>query len=87
MCGFREYVSNLCVFYGILLNYFGNLQILPMGNVHHFRRIRKNDVMFLKMCVFSLKFSELFGKSTNSTHGKRASFSQNSQTWRPFSEN
>ena len=70
-----------------------------MGNVRHFRRIRKNDVLFLKMCVFrehllnlcvfrehlmtvvrfSLKFSELLGKSTSSTHGKRASFSQNSQ--------
>ena len=28
-----------------------------------------------------------FGKSTNSAHGKRASFSQNSHKWRPFSEN
>ena len=30
-----------------------NIQILPMGNVRHFRRIRKHDVIFLKMCVFS----------------------------------
>ena len=36
---------------------------------------------------FSLKFSEFLGKSTNSTHGKRAPFSQISQKWRPFSEN
>ena len=28
------------------------LQILPLGNVRHFRRIRKNDTLFLKMCVF-----------------------------------
>ena len=92
----------------------GNLQNLPMGNVRHFRRIHKNDVHFLKMCAFRehvlklcvfrkqlvnlcvfswnlvnswWKFNELFGESTNSTHGKRASFSQISQKWRPFSEN
>ena len=29
-----------------------NLQILPMGNVRHFRIIRKNDILFLKMHVF-----------------------------------
>ena len=29
-----------------------NLQILPMGNVRHFRRIHKNDTLFLKMFVF-----------------------------------
>ena len=27
-------------------------QILPMGNVRLFRRIRKNETIFLKMCVF-----------------------------------
>ena len=25
-----------------------------MGNVRHFRRIRKHDTLFLKMCVFRL---------------------------------
>ena len=34
------------------MNSWENLQILPMGNVRHFRRIRKNDALFLKMCVF-----------------------------------
>ena len=28
------------------------MQILPLGNVRHFRRIHKNDTLFLKMCVF-----------------------------------
>ena len=28
------------------------LEILPMGNVRHFRRIHENDILFLKMCVF-----------------------------------
>ena len=32
-------------------------------------------------------FHSFLEKSTNSTHGKRASFSQNSQKWRPFFEN
>ena len=67
-----------------------------MGNVRHFRRIRKNVTLFLKMHVFRAhlvnlhvlrlhvvnywwKFSEFLGESTNSTHGKRASFSQNSR--------
>ena len=31
--------------------FYENLQVLPMGNVRHFRRIRKNDVPFLNMCV------------------------------------
>ena len=39
----------------IFLVFLGNLQILPMGNVRHFRRIRKNDTLFLKMCVFREK--------------------------------
>ena len=73
-----------------------NLEILPMGNVRHFRRIRKNDILFLQMFVFRehlvmlcvcrgnlmnscLEVSEFLGNSTNSTLGKRASFSQNSQ--------
>ena len=61
-----------------------NLQILPLGNVRLFRRIRRNDVCFLKMCVFRKhsvnvrvfrrKLMNYFGKSTNSTLGKRASF-------------
>ena len=29
-----------------------NLQILPLGNVRLFCRIRKNDTLFLNMCVF-----------------------------------
>ena len=32
--------------------FYENLQILPLGNVRLFRRIRKNDTLFLKMCVF-----------------------------------
>ena len=42
---------------------------------------------FSEFVRFSWTLSELFGKSTNSTLGKRASFSQISQKWRPFSEN
>ena len=33
------------------MNSWGNLQILPLGNVRLFRIIRKNDILFLKMCV------------------------------------
>ena len=43
---------NVCVFRGNLVNSWENLQILPLGNVRLFRRIRKNDTLFLKMCVF-----------------------------------
>ena len=46
-------------FRGKLVNSLENLQILPMGNVRHFRRIRKNDVPFLKMCVFFAEFAEM----------------------------
>ena len=35
----------------IYLGYF-NLQILPLGNVRLFRRIRKHDTLFLKMRFF-----------------------------------
>ena len=31
-----------------------NLQILPMGNVRHFRRIHENDTPFLNICVFRI---------------------------------
>ena len=129
--GVRVHVCVRCLcsvfVFMFVVQFYEHLQILPLGNV---RRIRKNDVLFLKMCVFrekslnlcvfrenmlnlcvvsrkniecvcfslkfiefmcfsstfcefvrfSWKFSELFGKSTNSTLGKRASFSQNSQT-------
>ena len=47
------------------------LQILPLGNVRLFRGIRRH------LC---------FSPKTNSTLGKRASFSQNLQKWHPFSE-
>ena len=30
-----------------------------MGNVRHFRRIRKNDALFLKICVFREKLLNL----------------------------
>ena len=40
--------------------FYENLQILPMGNVRHFRRIRKNDILFLKMCVFREYLVNLF---------------------------
>ena len=49
----------LCVFRWNLVNYLENLQILPLGNVRHFRRIRKNDVPFLKTCVFFAEFTEI----------------------------
>ena len=35
-----------------------NLQILPMGNVRHFRIIHENDIIFSENVRFSLKFSE-----------------------------
>ena len=35
-----------------------NLEILPMGNVRHFRRIRKNDILLFENERFSLIFSE-----------------------------
>ena len=40
-----------------LVNYLEHLQILPMGNVRHFRRIPENDILFLKMYVFCEKKS------------------------------
>ena len=43
---------NLCVFRGNLVNALGKLQILPLGNVRLFRRIRKNYTFVLNMCVF-----------------------------------
>ena len=68
---------------------YENIQILPLGNVRLFRIIHKNDTLFMKindfpehlvnLCVFPLKFSEFLRTSTNSTLGKRASFSQNSE--------
>ena len=36
------------------MHYLEHIQILPLGSVRHFRRIRKNDIIFLKMCVFCL---------------------------------
>ena len=41
------------------LLFLQNLQILPMGSVRHFRRIHKNDALFLKMCVFREKIHNL----------------------------
>ena len=69
----------MCVFRGNFVNYLENLQIIPLGNVRHFRRIRTNDTFFSENVCVSLKFSEFLGKSTNYTLGKRAYFSQNSQ--------
>ena len=34
------------------MNYLENIQILPMGNVRHFRIIHENDTLFLKNYVF-----------------------------------
>ena len=42
------------------MNSWENLQILPMGNVRHFRRIRENDAPFLKMCVFRENIQNLY---------------------------
>ena len=47
----------ICVFRIILVNSLGNLQILPMVNVRHFRRIRKNGGLFLKMCVLRINYA------------------------------
>ena len=79
VCVFREHSVIVCVFRGNLVNSWENLQILPLGNVCLFRRIRKHDTMFSDNLCFSVEFNEFVGKSTNSTLGKRASFSQNSQ--------
>ena len=57
MCVFREHLVNLYVFRGNLVNYWGNIQIIPLGNVRLFRRIRKNDTPFLKTCVFFAEIS------------------------------
>ena len=46
---FSEYVRFFC---GNVIDSSENLQILPMGNVCHFRIIHENDILFLKMCVF-----------------------------------
>ena len=70
MCGFLEYLVNSCVFLNIfgscsclcsvfVAQFYENLQILPMGNVRHFRRIRKNDTPFLKTCVFFAELTEI----------------------------
>ena len=34
------------------MEHLEDLQILPLGNVRLFRRIRKNDIIFLKMFAF-----------------------------------
>ena len=57
ICVFREYLVNLYVFrknppLTPHPQFYKNLQILPMENVRHFRRIHKNDALFLKMYVF-----------------------------------
>ena len=40
------------------MNYSENLQILPLGHVRLFRRIRKNDGPFLKTCVLFAEFTQ-----------------------------
>ena len=37
-----------------------NLQIIPMGNVRHFRRIHENDALFLKIYIFREKIHNLY---------------------------
>ena len=49
---FRKHLVNLCVFRRNLVNYLEKLQIIPLGNVHIFRIIRKHEIIFLIMCVF-----------------------------------
>ena len=46
MCVFRERLVNLCVVRGNVVNYWENIQIIPLGSVRLFRRIRKNDTPF-----------------------------------------
>ena len=57
MCVFREHLVNLCVFRGNLVNYLENLQIIPLGSVRLFRRIRKPDPL-LKTCVVLAEIAE-----------------------------
>ena len=47
----RPFSENLCFSWKVC-EFLGNLQILPMGNVRHFRRIRKNDALLLNIFVF-----------------------------------
>ena len=56
-----------------------NLQILPMGNVRHFRRIHKNDALFLKMCVFRKDFVIFWENLQIVPMVNVTSFSQNSR--------
>ena len=55
------------------MNYWENLQILPLGNVRLFAEFAKMT-HFSENVRVSFEFSEFLGKSTNSTLGKRASF-------------
>ena len=66
--------QKMCAVCGKLVNYLENLQILPLGNVRLFRIIRKNATFLSENVRCLWKFSEFFGKYTNSTLGKRASF-------------
>ena len=59
MCVFREHLVNVCGFRGHLVNSGENLQILPLGSVRLLRRIRRNDIPFLKTCVFFVEFGEI----------------------------
>ena len=63
---FAEFAKMKSVFFSehvrFSLNFselLGNLQILPMENVRHFRRIHNNGAPFLKTCVFFTEFTEM----------------------------
>ena len=61
LCVFREHLVSLCVSRGNLVNPLENLQVLPMGSMCHFRRIREHDTLFLKMCVFRILLVNYWG--------------------------
>ena len=41
------------------MNYRGNLQILPLGNVRLFHRIRRNYIPLLKTCIFFAEIADM----------------------------
>ena len=49
----------MCVFRGNLVNYLEIYKFYPWETLRLFRRIRKNDVPFLKACVFFAEFAEI----------------------------
>ena len=66
---FRRHLVNLYVFRWDFVNYWEHLQIIPLGNVRLFRRNHKNDVSFLKTCVFFAEINRIRRNWTISVKG------------------